>query len=155
MKIQIKQARELYSALVSITSGTHAAVTKLANGDQTSTQVPYELDDKARWNLTKNLSLAEKIVKDADKAREGILRELTGGAGKDLKKSEDPEKFAQWLARVEALEEQVESAPFLRVKLTGLKVSNTNPVPGIVVAALRPILEEDVPAPDASEVIPD
>lgn len=154
MKIQVKKARELLNALITITSGSHSAVTKLANGEQTTTQVPYELDDAARWNLTKNLSLAERIVKDADKAREGILREITGGVGRDLKRSEDPEKFQLFLERAEKIEEQVESAPFLRVRVSGLKISNTNPVPGLIVVALQPILQEDIPV-TAADIIPD
>lgn len=154
MKIQVKQARELLNALITITSGSHAVVTQLAGGGQTATQVPYELDDAARWNLTKNLGLAERIVKDADKAREGILREITGGVGRDLKRAEEPEKFQQFVERAEKIEEQVESAPFLRVRVSGLKISSTNPVPGLVIAALQPILMEDIPVA-AADIIPD
>lgn len=154
MKIQVKQARELLNALITITSGTHTAVSKAANGEPTTVQVPYQLDDTARWYLTRNLSLAEKVVKDADKAREGILREITGGIGRDLKRSEEPEKFQQFLERAEKIEQQVESVPFLRVKLSGLCISNTNPVPGLIVVALSPILQPDAPVLEA-DIIPD
>jgi hypothetical protein len=153
MKIQVKQARELLNALITVTSGTHSVVTR-SPGGQTVNQVPYELDDNARWNLTKNLGLAERIVKDADKAREGILREITGGVGRDLKRADEPEKFQQFLERSETIEDQVESAQFLRVRLSGLKISGANPIPGVVVSALQPILLDDVvPAPE--DVIPD
>lgn len=154
MKIQVKQARELHNALVSVTSGTHAVATKLANGETSTAQVPYELDDKARWNLVKNLTIAERIVKNADQTREGIVRELTGGVGKDIRRADEPEKFQQYVERVTALEETVESAPFLRVKASGLKIANTNPIPGVIVTALTPILELDIPA-EQNEVIPD
>lgn len=149
MKISIKDARELHNALITITSGNKTVVTK----DNGTAQVPYELDDKARWNLTKNLGLAERIVKQADAAREGIVRELSGGTG-SVNRDTDPEKYQQAVDRISALENTVESAPFVRVKASGLKISASNPVPGIIVSVLRPILEEDIPVSD-SEVIPD
>jgi hypothetical protein len=153
MKIKISEARELLNALITITSGNHTVVTKASNGDKVSTQVPYTLDDKARWNLTKNLGLAERLVKDADKAREGIIRELSGGSG-NISRDENPAVYQQAVERISALENNTESAPFVRVKVSGLKISADNPVPGILVSTLRPILEEDIPV-DASEVIPD
>lgn len=149
MKIAIKDARELHNALITITSGSKTVVTK----DNATAQVPYELDDKARWNLTKNLGLAERIVKQADTAREGIIRELSGGTG-NISRDAEPEKYEEAVRRISALETTVDSAPFVRVKVSGLKISATNPVPGILVSALRPILEEDIPVSD-SEVIPD
>lgn len=149
MKIAIKDARELHNALITITSGSKTVVTK----DNATAQVPYELDDKARWNLTKNLGLAERIVKQADTAREGVIRELSGGTG-NINRETEPEKYEDAVRRISALETTVESAPFVRVKVSGLKISATNPVPGILVSALRPILEEDIPVSD-SEVIPD
>lgn len=149
MKISIKDARELHNALITITSGNKTVVTK----DNGTAQVPYELDDKARWNLTKNLGLAERLVKQADTAREGIVRELSGGKT-NINRDEDPAKFEEAVNRIAALESGIESAPFVRVKMSGLKISASNPIPGVLVSALRPILEDDVPA-ESADVIPD
>jgi hypothetical protein len=154
MKISIKQARDLYNALVTVTSGNRSVATKLANGDNTVTQIPYELEDKARWNLIKNLSLIERLLKDADKNRDSIITEITGGLDREIRKADDPEKFSLFIKRAEEIESVEESIPLLRVKLSGLKV-NVNAIAGVVVSALMPILEQDIPAPDASEIIPD
>ncbi|MFZ9725620.1 MAG: hypothetical protein ACO3EH_00305 [Ilumatobacteraceae bacterium] len=149
MKITIKDARELQNALINITSGNKTVVTK----DNATAQVPYELDDKTRWNLTKNLGLVERVVKNAETAREGIIRELSGGTG-NINRETDPVKFDEAVRRIGTLEATVESLPLVRVKMSGLRVSTTNPIPGILISALRPILEDDITV-EASEVIPD
>ena len=156
MKILIRDARNLLVALQAVTSGTHTVVTKLANGDSSSAQVPYELDDKARWNLVKNLELAERIVKHADKMPIAISKQIEAkNGGKTVSKKENPALFAEYLKRVAAIEDIEESAPFLRVKRTGLRESNDNPIPGMVITGLMVILSDDVPAPAPEDVIPD
>ena len=149
MKITIQNARELHNALITITSGNKTVVTK----DNGTAQVPYELDDKARWNLTKNLGLVERVVKQADAAREVIIRELSGGTG-NIDRAGNPEKYDEAVRRIGQLEATVESLPLVRVKMSGLRISAGNPIPGVIISALRPILEDDVPA-EAGEIIPD
>lgn len=156
MKILIRDCRQLLVSLRAVTSGSHTVVTKLANGDASSAQVPYELDDKARWNLIKNLDLAERLVKHADLMPIAIGKEIEAkNGGKVVSRKENPSLFAEYSQRVAAIEDREESAPFLRVKRTGLRESNDNPIPGMVITGLLPILSDDLPAAAAEDIIPD
>lgn len=156
MKIQTKKARIVIHACNLILEGTHTAVLALANGNQQTVQKPFELDDKARYNLQKNLMLAQRIVETADKVRSGVVRELAGGIGIEFTKDSHPEKWVEWVKRAEAIEAETHSAPFLRVKRSGLKITNANPVTASAVVALEDvgILDDDTPA-SSEDVIPD
>lgn len=163
MKIQVKKARILLNACTVLTSGTHTILTALASGDKAAAAVPYELEDQTRWNVDKNLGLAKRIVDAADKLREtagrATAKAIYGGSGigRTISAQNNPVEWAAYQERLEKIENIIESAPFLRIRETGLKISNANPVPGIIKAALceAGVLVEDVKAAPEADTIAD
>ena len=156
MKLKIREARQIYQAAMSITSGTHMIATRHDKGEFTTTQIPYELDDKARWNLIKNATLLERAIKVADKCAEAISRECEQKNGGALPtRATNPQLFAEYLTRMETLEDREEAMPLLRVKRSGLREGENHGIPGVVLAALFPVLVDDVSVDESGEVIAD
>jgi len=155
MKITTRDARVLHKGITVVTSGTHNVVTTSADDSKSATEVPFLLEDKGRWNLTKNLELCDTLIKRVDKQKMEILRELTGAVGRDLLQAKEPQKYADYIERTEALEDMEHSLPLLRVKRSWLKEGNDNPIPGIVIVSMKSILQDDTTQANKDEIIPD
>lgn len=163
MKIQVKKARQLLQACTLLTGGTHNVITQLASGEKSSVAVRYELEDQARWNIDKNLSLAKRMVETADQLRETAARKIAArifggnGIGRTLSAQNNPNEWAEYQTRLEEIEELVDNLPLLKIREQGLKISNSNPIPGLIKDSLRAcgLLIEDVKAPPADDVIAD
>lgn len=164
MKITIKDAREVHACCTILTTGTKTVITKLANGSDASAQVNYELEDKAWWNATKNFETTDRAVKDADKRREHVTKDMEArNGGKTVSKKGAPELFAEWESRTKVIEESVVELPLLRISRKGLKEAPGNPIPPFVVTTLLSIvnakgvalLDDDLPATEAADVLSD
>lgn len=169
MKISLKNARALKQACFVATSGTHAVTAKLANGDTSVANRSFELEDRGRIYLNRNLALADHIVEQGDKSVDGIRRELSGGLTKQISVAEQPAAFEDYATRAENLElggvivdgkrddSLMFKAPFLKVKRSWLKESINNPMPGHVLLGLRQagVLDDDLPAAATEDVIAD
>lgn len=138
----------------------------MGNGESGSAKIPWEVDDKARANIQTNLNRSEAIVRDADKLKDAITRELSGTRFGEITKIGNPDKYTAWQERVETLEDEVKSVKLLRISRKGLKESATNPIPGFCITGLLrlgnqqgdkfiSILDDDVQAPDERDVIQD
>lgn len=101
---------------------------------------PYDLGPGLRAAIGKNLTRLKAPVEIYSNAEKGLRNEITKGGVIEIKAgSPEVELFIQKRAELLKLEESIE--PLIRIKRSELKLEK-NPIPGTVLSAMDPILDD-------------
>ena len=110
---------------------------------------PFKLDHNTRWNYGKNLGIFND---DTKKIQEGRDTEIRRVSPTNLNVSKEPkevqEAYAKWSK--DYYNTIIEVPGVLKLKRSKL-YAHDNPIPGTVIAALMPIIEDDGEMPDSSK----
>jgi hypothetical protein len=126
------------------------------NGQESAVRVPYTWGVKTSWNITNNIKVLRKHVEEANKARDELLKVLSGGTN-EIDGEKEPEKLREFQKGVGEIEEiEVEVYGLLVLKAADIlngDLSETedkdkkpdkripNPIPGTALASLAPVLD--------------
>ncbi len=140
MKLKINQIKVLHEAFANL-DGYQKAVK--IDGQDKLVWTPYSLGGKTRYTIAKNLRILGVKINDFNKARDGLIREISGGA--TFIKKEETEKVEKFVAKVNELAEvEDEVDGLLQVTLEDLKLneeSDINPYPSNVINGLTLLIE--------------
>lgn len=135
MKLKIAQIKTLHDAFSNL-DGYQKAVK--VDGADKLVFVPYTLSGKTRYNIAKNLRILGTKIGDFNKARDGLILEITGGV--PMIKKEDTaniEKFVAKLNELSEVEDDVDGLLKLTPSELGLELeTDLNPFPSNVINGL-------------------
>ncbi len=147
-KITVLQATQLSTALRNLDG--HMVVVK-QNGADATLMIPWDFGSGVlRLRIANDIAIVDDVLKRAEEARLGIVRELlkkfearTGEKATDLKAGtpEFDEFQKQYLEMI--AQPAGGSQDLARIKASELKLDR-NEIPVTVLSALRPILDDDV-----------
>lgn len=103
--------------------------------------VPYELDHKTRWNISKNIKIIGAEVALWDEKRTAKIAEVSPVI-KDASKESVEVQFAYQSWYREMMKLPVEVSGLLLLKRS-VVYGNNNKIPGTVGSALLPVIEDD------------
>ncbi len=140
MKLKINQIKELQDA-VSNLDGYQKAV-KVEGSDKLIFQ-PYSLSGKTRYSIAKNLRILTTKITDFNKARDGLIQEISGG--QNFIKKEDTELIQKFVTRANELAETEDDVEgLLSFTLAELKLDqdeDVNPYPANVINGLALLIK--------------
>jgi len=140
MKLKINQIKELQDALSNL-DGYQRAV-KVDGADKLVFQ-PYSLSGKTRYAIAKNLRILTTKISDFNKARDGLIKEISGG--QNFIKKEDTENVEKFVARVNELaevEDDVDGLIQFTLAELGLELeTDLNPFPSSVINGLTLLIK--------------
>lgn len=140
MKLKIAQIKVLHEALSQL-DGYQKAVS--VDGQDKLVFAPYSLSGKTRYAIAKNLRILGVKINDFNKARDGLILEISGG--KSFIKKEDTElieKFVSKLNEISEIEEDVDGILQFSVKELGLEEeTDLNPFPSNVINGLTLLIK--------------
>ena len=113
---------------------------------ETVALIPYKLDDSTRWNIAKDRKILAREVEVFQEANNALIFELSPKNG-DVTKEDGPTR-QQFQARIKAINDrEVELPGLLKIKKAALLKDEANPVPGTVLEALMPLIDDGELAP--------
>lgn len=148
MKLKVSSCIGIAKAITALDLG-YTTVVKLANGEKTAVNEAFDFPSQVRWNLAKNLRILKGIKDDRDAAADASLRALSKGVG-ILNPEKSPAEFAKHQQAVLDLDaREIDVKGLLKISLSALlgKEDKPNPVPGVILEALAPLIDDNLPAP--------
>ncbi len=140
MKLKIAQIKILNEALHSL-DGYQKAVK--IDGQDKLINVPYNLSGKTRYSIAKNSRILQARVDDFNKARDGLILEISGGAS--FIKQEETEKIQKFVEKLNVLsevEDEVDGLLSFSLKELGLEEdTDLNPYPVSVINGLTLLIK--------------
>ncbi len=140
MKLKIAQIKTLHDAFSNL-DGYQKAVK--VDGVDKIVFVPYTLSGKTRYAIAKNLRILSTKIADFNKARDGLIIEVSGGANFIKKEDTDKiEKFVSLLNQLSEVEDEVDGLLTLSLKELGLEEeTDLNPFPATVINGLAQLIK--------------
>lgn len=140
MKLKINQIKTLHDAFSSL-DGYQRAV-KVDGAEKLIFQ-PYTLSGKTRYAIAKNLRILGSKITDFNKARDGLITEISGG--QTFIKKEDTEKIETFVTKVNELaevEDEVDGLLSVTPAELGLELeTDLNPFPSNVINGLTLLIK--------------
>ncbi len=140
MKLKIAQIKVLHDAFSALDG--YQKVVKVDREDKI-VFVPYTLSGKTRYAIAKNKRILETKIGDFNKARDGLILEITGGV--PMIKKEDTaniEKFVAKLNELSEVEDDVDGLLQLTLAELGLELeTDLNPFPSSVINGLTLLIK--------------
>lgn len=140
MKLKINQIKVLHDAFSNL-DGYQKAL-KIDGADKLIFQ-PYSLSGKTRYAIAKNLRILGTKINDFNKARDGLILEITGGV--PMIKKEETDKIEQFVGKLNELsevEDEVDGLIQITTAELGLELeSDLNPFPSNVINGLTLLIK--------------
>ncbi len=143
-KLKVQDVFALQTALRNLDG--HMVVVK-QNGVEGTVMIPWDFGSGAlRLRIANNITILDAAAKGVEDARQAIIKEITKKAGTAEIKPGTPE-FDDYQKQYGDIAIQPASGTqdLARIKASELKLDR-NEIPGTVISALKPIMDDDVSA---------
>ncbi len=135
MKVTVNTAHKLVNALLAL-DGRQKAV---KNGDSESIIVePYKLGP-ARLAIAKNTSRLRAVLTDFEKARDGLIKEISNG-GDSIDPAKDPDGFKRFNLAVRDMLSDESDVDIVPIEASKLNLDQ-NDIPPAVIVDLEEIID--------------
>lgn len=134
LKLKVIDIRNLHAGLSAL-DGFEKAIEK--EGKTVSIREFYVFSAKTRWNISKNLRIVNQFVTTFNETRDGLIKQISGGAQIDDTNKEHFSKFLEGIKQIDNQEEEVSG--LLKLSFEDLNLEK-NQIPSTVLALLDKIL---------------
>lgn len=138
VKVKARDLLNLQTALTSLDG--HERVLEAAKDEPAKVaQVPYDLSGAARLAVAFDIAEVNSAITALNSARDGLIKEISGG------KNSIPKEDEAAIAKFSEKFGEVLDAPVdlnLRIIAVADLKLDVNPIPGTVLAVLKPVLKE-------------